>query len=131
MLHDLIASFQETDLPYSFIVAQEKSKYLHEKLGGVTAGADTVFWIWSDSHWQSLSKLERLQRSLTVPEIIQQYHFLYQVLCQPQDGLGRVVWDISLAFTYHKDKSEVLNERIYLEYYPLDKEIFKFFGKLV
>ncbi|MDH5532929.1 MAG: hypothetical protein OEX81_00690 [Candidatus Pacebacteria bacterium] len=123
----LAADYEETDLPNAREVATQKSVYFQEQLGAgtVTAGADTVFRIKKDGKWVNLSKLERLGRELTQQETMAQYESLFNVLCNPENGVGEMMWDVSLAIT--NGGTDTFNERIYIQYEPIDKELFEGF----
>jgi hypothetical protein len=127
VMRELAAGYDETDLPDAREVATQKSVYFQEQLGTgtVTAGADTVFRIKQGDSWQNLSKLERLGRELTAQETISQYESLYNVLCNPENGVGEMMWDVSLAIT--NGGTESFSERIYIQYEPIDKELFEGF----
>lgn len=127
VLRTLAEQYKETDVPNSELVASQKSLYFKEKLGHefVTAGADTVFRIKRGNQWEDWRKLERLGRELTAEETVDQYDHLYQVLCNPEGGEGEMVWDVSLAIT--NGKVDTFNERIYIKYSPIDKELFEAF----
>jgi hypothetical protein len=127
VMRSLAAGYDETDLPDAREVATQKSLYFQEQLGAgtVTAGADTVFRIKEDGKWVNLSKLERLGRELTPQEIMAQYEALFNVLCDSENGAGEMMWDVSLAIT--NGGTESFNERIYIQYEPIDKELFEGF----
>jgi hypothetical protein len=125
VIRALAADYEETDLPDAKEVATQKSVYFQEKLGAgtVTAGADTVFRIKQNGKWQNLSKLERLGRELTQQETVAQYESMYTTLCNPENGVGEMMWDVSLAIT--NGGTESFSERIYIQYDPIDKELFE------
>jgi len=127
LLRTLAEQYRETDIPNSELVASQKSLYFQEKLGTefVTAGADTVFRIKRGIQWENWRKLERLGRELTAEETVDQYDQLYQVLCNPDGGEGKMIWDVSLAIT--NGKVDTFNERIYIKYSPIGKELFEAF----
>lgn len=125
VMRALAAEYEETDLPNAQEVATQKSVYFQEKLGEgtVTAGADTVFRIKRNGKWVNLSKLERLGRELTQQEIVSQYKAMYETICNPENGLGEMTWDVSLAIT--NGGTESFSEKIYIQYEPIDKELFE------
>lgn len=127
LLRELAEQYKETDIPNSELVASQKSLYFKEKLGSefVTAGADTVFRIKRGNKWEDWTKLERLGRELTAEETVDQYDQLYQILCNPEGGEGQMVWDVSLAIT--NGEVDTFNERIFIKYSPIDKELFEAF----
>ncbi len=127
VLRALAEQYTETDIPDSELVASQKSLYFKEKLGPdfVTAGADTVFRIKRGDRWEDWTKLERLGRDLTAEETVDQYEYLYQLLCNPDGGEDKMIWDVSLAIT--NGEVDTFNERIYIKYSPIDKELFEAF----
>jgi len=127
IMRALAADYDETDLPNATEVATQKSRYFQEKLGPgtVTAGADTVFKFKQDGKWLNLSKLERMGRELTQQETLKEYESMYKRMCKPENGVGELMWDVSLAIT--NGGTESFSESIYIQYNPIDKELFEGF----